>query len=131
MNNNTKNGSSICFIGCPYKLNDNDTMNDWYQRYKADDAAKIEKDGKTYYRIISKWRVTSGDKQFVLCNVDSKVFVLGQKKYMDENGNTFECVTFVWVHFSGEIPDWYTEAPPYEFSGNIEAMGEYLTAADE
>lgn len=130
MKKKTKRIISLKEHGSPYYLNDKDTMDDWFERYKADSAGSIEMNGKTYYRVISKWALMSDDEQFVLCNVDYRLFASGCKKFRDENGNVFNCLTKVHYKFSGSIPDWYFEAPEYEFSGEAEVMGEYLTAVE-
>ena len=120
----------IDFIGSPYKTAENETMDDWYSRYKADPAASIEMNGKTYYRIISMFLFTKGEAQTALCNVDRMLFTSRSKNYIDENGNIFEGLNRVHMKFNGLPPDWYFEAPQVEFSGNVAVMGEYLAPSD-
>ena len=129
-NRKTEQQTSIHFLGSPYNHSEKDTMDDWYECYKADGAAIIEMDGKPYYRIISKWALTRGNETFAMCNVDGRLWKKGQHRVMDENGHIFEYVDRVHFVFRRAIPDWYTEAPEVELSGDIYTMGEYLSAVD-
>lgn len=124
--------SHFTLLGSPYEQTENDTMDDWYERYKLDPAGIIELYGRVFYRIISKVIYTTAKGKQLLCCVDRRIWnnAVG-RTLIDENGKRFMCCTIAQMCFRRKIPDWYFEAPEYVLEGldGIE-IGEYLTAED-
>ncbi len=112
----------------PYEQSENDTMDEWYERYKLDPAGIIDLDGRVFYRIISKAIYTTAKGTQLLCHVDRRVWDHARDHTLiDENGKRFKCSTIVHMCFRREIPEWYYEAPEYVFDSDGIEIGEYLT----
>ena len=73
----------------PYKQNEKETMIDWFDQYLRDPATAIEIDGTTYYRIIAKQEMQSGERKIILCNVDHRIGGKTGDYFIDENGYDF------------------------------------------
>lgn len=123
--------SRITILGSPYEQSENDTKDEWYERYKLDPTGIIELDGRVFYRIISKAILTTAKGKQLLCGVDRRIWdnAVGHT-LIDENGKRFKCCSFVQMCFRRKIPDWYFEAPEYVLEGEDIQIGEYLALDD-
>lgn len=117
-------------IVSPYMLDEQDTIENYYQRYLHDPAGSIERNGKVYYRIISSCFFLKNNEKHILCNIDSNLNCKVGQELMDENGHRFTFLSTVRGSFRNRIPDWYIYAPQYELKGDPSEIGEYLTLAD-
>ncbi len=121
---------SISPVKSPYKRSDDDSIQDLYERYKADPVGSIEMNGQIYYRVIARYIVTTERGTTLLCYIDSRINTRIGHELVDEDGHRFLLAGSEHVCFRNPFPEWYFKAPGYILEGNEKELGEYLTAAN-
>lgn len=100
-----------------------------YEQYLERDDIRVEIDGRLYYRIVHKDKLSIRDG-LVLVLVPSELFAGGSIKQtvVDENGNTFNLGCIVHYSFRRPIPQWYLDAVSIEVMNvkEKEEIGDYL-----
>lgn len=100
-----------------------------YEKYCKRDDIKIEADGRIYYRIIHKEKL-SINSGLILVTVPRELF--GREKIscsvIDERGRTFELGGSVYYSFESNIPRWYLETLTVDVIniGEVDELGDYL-----
>ena len=100
-----------------------------YESYLSSDNTVIVKDGITYYKIVSKLKVTI-DKEKVLICIPWKMFGnQGIRRVRDEYGNQFDLGETVHYSFRSFIPQWYKHTLSVIVEGidEVTEIGDYLT----
>ena len=99
-----------------------------YENYLSADDTIIEVDGKLFYKIVHKDRI-SLDEGIVLVCVPWKLFNdTAIDKVKDENNNVFKLGAPVHYSFRRPVPQWYMETVTVTVNGihEICQIGEYL-----
>lgn len=113
----------------PYFQSDKDTVQDWYERYKADPTQTIVKDGLTLYKVISRGAWISEQESYIEVIIDRRIRCRVGQFLTDENGHRFRFRSVVMATFTcSPPPDWYAEAPMCTLDGDLSELGEYLGA---
>ncbi len=100
-----------------------------YEQYLERDDIKVEIDGRVYYRIIHKDKL-SINGGLVLVMVPWELFAGGNIKQMivDENENTVEFGSVAHYSFRRPIPQWYLKAVTLDVKNikDMDEIGDYL-----
>ena len=114
----------------PYETKPGETIEDWYERYKADGAATIEQSGKQFFRIISIAPVETERGDRILCCADQRLRVKLGDICVDENGQAFPVVGIEMPYYT-KRSEWTCNTKRFMLAGKAEDIGEYLCCCCE
>ena len=102
-----------------------------YEEWLAREDRVIEKNGRTFYRIISKNKLSLNGGTVMIVVPLSVLTSNGE--YMDENGNTFLLGGPSHISFTDSIPTWQyeTRTVPVKDIHDLAQIGDYLAAKNQ
>lgn len=124
--------SSLGNAESPYIIDDSTDIDECYHRHLNDPTRKQLLGGRLFYKVFYRQPLYVHDKHEALVWFDNVVADRTGEILLDEFGHRFTVVGIAMYRFvNGCIPDWYLKADGHLLSGDIGAMGEYLTNTDE
>jgi len=107
----------------PYAKSGLSTLEECYLAYKQDSNNKITVGNRVFSRIISHCRFYGyTDFSYHIIWEPAEEIRL-HDLLIDEKGNTFEVRSIEMIRFSGDIPEWYLNAPPLVVTGSSCEIG--------
>ena len=118
-------------IYTPYKVTESETLDEEYQRYLEDPEHIVEKDGRTYFRIVHAELITLEQKERFLVVLDRKLWDKKGDILLDEEGREFTITRVQMLCFRNGIPMWYSHLDEVILKGDTKEIGHYLSRKEQ
>ena len=121
-----KHGESIENLYSPYRKNQEETMEVWYERYLKDESRYLNLREYKYSKIVerSEFHVNLGFSLLVIFEPLEKIEI--GDILMDEEGREFIIERFEMMRFGWGLPQWAYKLVPVSIVGESYDIGEYL-----
>ena len=110
----------------PYHLEANDSMVEYYERYRTDSDGVLEIGDIIYYKIIHAHVMILRDRPIIIAIIDNKIGAGLHETLADEDERVFEVTSIGMLSFRDGIPEWYSRTAYYALEPGDVEIGEYL-----
>ena len=113
-------------ITSPYMTEDKQTMAEWFEEYKKDDAKFVVIDDFKFSKIIDRCELLIHGENIFMVSIEPQEILKLNDTLIDEEEREFVILSFPMFRFIGEIPDWYKRVEYIEIQGKSCEIGDYL-----
>lgn len=113
-------------IFSPYMAEDKQTIEEWFEEYKKDDAKLVMLDDLKFSKIIYKCEFLVHGDNILMVSIEPQESIRINDILIDEEGREFVVLSFPMIRFIGNPPEWYTSVAHMEIRGKKYEIGDYL-----
>ena len=112
----------------PYRINKNDTLKEFVERYEKDPANQITIDQLCFFRLLTASHFELADRPVSThIVVSSNVFFPTGASLVDEDGHEFRVISREFTScFAPAMAPYHIKTASYVLNGPAEKIGEYL-----
>lgn len=110
----------------PYRLGENDSFDEIYERYKEDNNTVYCAGGRTFYKAAQITLICMGARSDLLVSMPADIEPEKDHIMIDDKGNRYDYEGIAHLCFRRGIPEWYLKMPPVVLRGTYDNIGEYF-----